>query len=1077
MSDPVSNLNTQIETLTQEQKDLTQLLEDRGWVIDEINVESLQRRISRTINNKLKQQEDLGRELTLETEALEQIENEWAIANQHYQDHQTRLDKMQQREIVLTTQLELLKQQKISHQEEFEQEQERGSTTSEVTEDEIFKTIEEIVAIRQGIADQEQEVTNIQEQIDELIGQRNHHQNLANHHHHHRHRWGVVGRDRSGRAQHGWIPNPEHIRLRDQHRGIVNQLNSQITQLNEQKTGLSGTLERERPGLESQIDALGSQLSAYQQEREYQEYLVQIQNQEFEQLIETLELQINQVEADISQLGQNIEGQSQATDVTKSRADFAQRLLDRATEKRDDAQTELEEFTEQNEIWLSADVSLETFHDNKQLINRFPRYYQLLVLQELEEVGDRLTTVQAQLEDAEAIATVVEPEIMDSADADTDTNADADADTDAYEKLTDTLTESTEAAIVATVEVLDANYDLTENLWEESQEHSEQVEELETFITDTLAGAHETHYLNQVQLDEAVQRQAGQIAYQDALAASVDSTEETVELLRLQVEHVEEISQQLSHLKDLVNYESQHVEVGNIEEQIQTLRQQQQTLTQLNQAIVKSRNGNQNKLAELVQQSKVLQGQLETTLNDFVISLRKTDFLPDEIQNQIEAYVETFNTIQADKEADLDQVRDGVVQGIVEDESYLQKLYGLQTFANAKTYSQGFTINRGNWSSQDQYPRQLADVNGDGRVDIVGFSHDMVVVALGQEGGTFSSPKVAFRGNFTVVDGWTSQNIYPRQLADVNGDGRADIVGFGHDAVMVSLGQEDGTFAAPNTDYTESFTIAMGWEKQDKYPRFLADVNGDSRADIVGFGRNFVTVSLADENGQFTPETIAYGGGLTPGIDRVQDLYPRQVADINGDGRADLVAFGHHGVAAALAQEDGTFAPHKTVHGTSFTIGKGGWSSQNRYPRQVIDVNGDGRADIVGFASTVVVVSLAKEDGTFAPQQTVHTGYDVQGGWTSQNQFPRQLADVNGDGRVDIVGFSQNDVHVSFSNVRQQQEDELTRILHIQAGSTSYDEVLAPISTHLDDIAARTNDYKVATLQPQLAAQLNQEIT
>ena len=33
---------------------------------------------------------------------------------------------------------------------------------------------------------------------------------------------------------------------------------------------------------------------------------------------------------------------------------------------------------------------------------------------------------------------------------------------------------------------------------------------------------------------------------------------------------------------------------------------------------------------------------------------------------------------------------------------------------------------------------------------------------------------------FTVNDGdWTSQNKYPRQVADVNEDGRADIVGFG----------------------------------------------------------------------------------------------------------------------------------------------------------------------------------------------------------------------------------------------------------------------------------------------------------
>jgi hypothetical protein len=35
--------------------------------------------------------------------------------------------------------------------------------------------------------------------------------------------------------------------------------------------------------------------------------------------------------------------------------------------------------------------------------------------------------------------------------------------------------------------------------------------------------------------------------------------------------------------------------------------------------------------------------------------------------------------------------------------------------------------------------------------------------------------------------GWTSADRFPRQLADVNGDGRADIVGFGDAGVWVAL--------------------------------------------------------------------------------------------------------------------------------------------------------------------------------------------------------------------------------------------------------------------------------------------------
>jgi hypothetical protein len=36
---------------------------------------------------------------------------------------------------------------------------------------------------------------------------------------------------------------------------------------------------------------------------------------------------------------------------------------------------------------------------------------------------------------------------------------------------------------------------------------------------------------------------------------------------------------------------------------------------------------------------------------------------------------------------------------------------------------------------------------------------------------------------FGKGSGWTSQDLYPRTLADVNGDGKSDVVGFGNRGV------------------------------------------------------------------------------------------------------------------------------------------------------------------------------------------------------------------------------------------------------------------------------------------------------
>jgi len=87
--------------------------------------------------------------------------------------------------------------------------------------------------------------------------------------------------------------------------------------------------------------------------------------------------------------------------------------------------------------------------------------------------------------------------------------------------------------------------------------------------------------------------------------------------------------------------------------------------------------------------------------------------------------------------------------------------------------------------------------------------------------------------------------VYYRTLADVNGDGMADIVAFGYTSVQVSL--STGAAFQPSQEVCPSYAVAAGgWTNWNEYPRRMADVNGDGRADIVGFGRNAVYVSLAN---------------------------------------------------------------------------------------------------------------------------------------------------------------------------------------------------------------------------------------
>ena len=157
----------------------------------------------------------------------------------------------------------------------------------------------------------------------------------------------------------------------------------------------------------------------------------------------------------------------------------------------------------------------------------------------------------------------------------------------------------------------------------------------------------------------------------------------------------------------------------------------------------------------------------------------------------------------------------------------------------------------GGWSSQDAAPRLLADVNGDGKEDVVGFGGAGVYVALATGGGNFAAPTLASTlfGSDAAAGGWSSQNLFPRDVADINGDNRDDIIGFGSAGTFVALGNADGTFGPAQFDLMSFGTSAQagGWTSDSLYHRLAADVTGDGLADIIGFGGAGVYLAPAND--------------------------------------------------------------------------------------------------------------------------------------------------------------------------------------------------------------------------------------
>lgn len=215
-------------------------------------------------------------------------------------------------------------------------------------------------------------------------------------------------------------------------------------------------------------------------------------------------------------------------------------------------------------------------------------------------------------------------------------------------------------------------------------------------------------------------------------------------------------------------------------------------------------------------------------------------------------------------------------------------------------------------------------------------------------------------------------------FADFNGDGLPDLaVAYDGDGqpggIAILLNKGDGTFAKPVT--YASGTLAT---------RFVVfDLNHDGNLDIasVAIGGT-VSVLLGKGDGNFGAPT-QYSIGTGSGSGSGQAI---AAADVNGDGKPDLVVGGTTGIL--LGNGDGTFHPGSPL--------PPGASSTFIWAYAAGDLNNDGKMDLVyeDIQNQVIAPLFGNGDGTFRAGPT----YAV-------SQLPDSivLADYNNDGKLDII--------------------------------------------------------------------------
>ena len=346
-------------------------------------------------------------------------------------------------------------------------------------------------------------------------------------------------------------------------------------------------------------------------------------------------------------------------------------------------------------------------------------------------------------------------------------------------------------------------------------------------------------------------------------------------------------------------------------------------------------------------------------------------------------------------------------------------------FSNQYTYDS-------NWTSVNTYPRLVGDANGDGKYDIIAFGPLYVEVLL-STGSLFVD-----RVNNTDLNYWSqdfcltssipflSFDRNPRLVGDIDGDGRDDLIGFEDNDIKVAL-SEGNAFGPATTWFLNAYTYNSFWISFDKYPRIVADVNGDGKSDIVAFGERYVQVLLSTGSSFSNNNGFNYWSGdfaITSPLPFISfDRNPRLLADVNGDGKDDIIGFSDDDIKVALSLSNGsgfdaitTWLPNRYTYNT-------GWTSFNTYPRVVSDVDGDGKGDIIAFGQRYTYVLLSngasfidisdRSDSNYWSEDFTVTSAPP---FLSFNRNPRLVGDVDGDGKADILGFGDASLYVASSS-------------------------------------------------------------
>lgn len=312
-----------------------------------------------------------------------------------------------------------------------------------------------------------------------------------------------------------------------------------------------------------------------------------------------------------------------------------------------------------------------------------------------------------------------------------------------------------------------------------------------------------------------------------------------------------------------------------------------------------------------------------------------------------------------------------------------------------------------------QYPLTAGDVDGDGRPDWVrgsgsnGISYTTVYRNRSNGPIQFDRP-INSGTNYTISAGTLGYFFSTPALADLNGDGRPEIIGGsnnpgspfrGEVLVMENQSIDNLVIQIPQPLFSTGTSAGI---------MRTADMDGDGKTDVLSLCQESAFGFTALRNTS-TPTTISLATYQLFGVPgKTTDM---ALGDLDNDGKTDVAVVNNNGAYFSVFANNGS--PGNISFASSVNIP----TSAAPFGIAVGDVNGDGKPDVAITCTTDSTVHIYRNTGTpgnisFAPKLTYKTG---------SLPYRVGIVDIDKDGLPDLVVMNQGSNTVSVYRNRQGQ--------------------------------------------------------